>query len=352
MENKYSVLIPVYGAERSERLERSILSMFNQTLPPDQVVLVCDGPITEELESAIASLNQIMPLEIVRLEKNLGLGQALNHGLNRCRNELVARMDSDDIACRERCDKQFAFMWENGLDLCSAAVTEFVSAPSDTSLITSGGSNAPSGTSSVTSDSPNAPSGTSSATYGVPSTPSGTSSATYIASNTAFSTSSTPYDTSSTDYGIFGTSSSTNAIKATGSRRLPTTHDDLVRFAQKRNPMNHPCTAFKKTYVQKVGGYRDMPFFEDYDLWARMILAGARIGNHPEALLYMRAGEGFYRRRSGIGYCRHIVHFWKEMRRIRFCSRIRACFNIILRCAVSVLPLSGIQHIYRKKLRT
>lgn len=109
---KYSVLMAVYFKEKAEYLRMAIDSMLCQTAPPEEFVLVCDGPLTEALEAVIAEYCSAEPgrFRVVRLERNMGLGAALNAGLQQCRNELVARMDSDDIALPDRMEKQLAEM--------------------------------------------------------------------------------------------------------------------------------------------------------------------------------------------------------------------------------------------------
>ena len=102
---EYSVLMSVYHKEKAEYLKQAIASIQTQTLPTDDFVLVCDGPLNVELNAVIATKQQEMGevLNVIRLEKNSGLGNALNEGIKHCKNELVARMDSDDIAYPNRC---------------------------------------------------------------------------------------------------------------------------------------------------------------------------------------------------------------------------------------------------------
>ena len=105
MVSKYSVLMSVYYKEKPEYLKQAIESIQAQTLQTDDFVLVCDGPLNDALDKVIATKQQEMgeKLNVVRLAKNGGLGNALNKGIKHCKNELVARMDSDDIAAAGRC---------------------------------------------------------------------------------------------------------------------------------------------------------------------------------------------------------------------------------------------------------
>lgn len=117
----------VYYKENPAFLSQAIESMQKQTLLSDNFVLVCDGPLNRELDAVIASKQQEMgaTLHVVRLEKNGGLGRALNEGLRHCRHELVARMDSDDIAYPDRCEEQIAvFCRHPEVSICSGTVEE------------------------------------------------------------------------------------------------------------------------------------------------------------------------------------------------------------------------------------
>ena len=87
-EIKYSVLMSVYYKEKPEYLRESINSMLNQTLIPDEIVLVKDGPLSEMLESVILEYNENPIIKIVELKENMGLGKALNIGLKNCRNDI------------------------------------------------------------------------------------------------------------------------------------------------------------------------------------------------------------------------------------------------------------------------
>lgn len=128
----YSVLMSVYNKENPTWLRLAIESMQAQTLPTSDFVLVCDGPLTPELDGVITEKQRQMgeTLTVVRLEKNMGLGNALNEGIRYCRNELVARMDSDDIAYPDRCKKEVAiFNQYPQVSICSGTIAEFSSTP-------------------------------------------------------------------------------------------------------------------------------------------------------------------------------------------------------------------------------
>lgn len=134
----YSVLMSVYAKEKPVFLSASIESIYKQTLPTDDFVLVCDGPLNEGLDAVIRAFKELFGsrMRIYRLRENHGLGYALNVGIRKCKNELVARMDSDDIAMTDRCERQIAiFAADPEVDICSGYVQEFDIAPGDLSTV-------------------------------------------------------------------------------------------------------------------------------------------------------------------------------------------------------------------------
>lgn len=127
---KYSVLMSLYKKEHPEYLRIALDSMLNQTVKPDEIVFVLDGPLTDELYAVVEEYKP--HLKIVVSEKNLGLGLALNKGLEVCRNELVARMDTDDISKPDRCEKQLKrFEEKPELSIVGSYIDEFVGDPSN-----------------------------------------------------------------------------------------------------------------------------------------------------------------------------------------------------------------------------
>ena len=189
---KFSVLLSLYCKEDPTFLEQSLESVFDQTLRADEVVLVEDGPLTPELYKVVGKFKSVYPeLKIVPLEKNGGLGRALNEGLKHCSNDLILRADTDDICKQERFERQVRYMESfPEMDVCSAAIDEF--------------------------------------------------------------------------------EDDKDNIIAT--KKLPCEHDELYRFGQRRNPINHPVSAFRKKAVEAVGNYQHFYLFEDYYLWARLMM--------------------------------------------------------------------------------
>lgn len=125
----FSVLMSVYEKEQADYLNLSLKSILeDQTLAPDEVILVLDGPISNELSLVVQSyVNKNSNLKVVPIEKNVGLGRALNYGLERCSHELVLRADSDDICVPERFEKQIEYFANNlDIDILGGYIEEFI----------------------------------------------------------------------------------------------------------------------------------------------------------------------------------------------------------------------------------
>lgn len=120
----YSVLMPVYAGSNPAYLKVSVDSILAQTLPTDDFVVICDGPVGPEIEEVLFSYGK--QLRIVRGRKHVGLGRVLNAGLHFCKNDIIARMDDDDIAAPDRCEKEFTYLQEHPqAGIISSFVAEF-----------------------------------------------------------------------------------------------------------------------------------------------------------------------------------------------------------------------------------
>ncbi len=123
----FSLLISTYGGDDPAFLRQAFTSsVHEQTRRPDQVVLVQDGPVPGELTDTIKELaaTSPVPVEHVVLEHNVGLGPALDRGLEACEHEIVARMDSDDVSLPERFERQLPVV-EAGADIVGSGLLEF-----------------------------------------------------------------------------------------------------------------------------------------------------------------------------------------------------------------------------------
>jgi len=267
----YSVLMSVYHKEKADYFEKSIESMLSQTIKPKDFVIVCDGPLTDDLDDVVKKYkNKYSDLfQIVRLEKCSGLGNALNKGLKACKYDVVARMDTDDIAKADRIEKQLKVIEEKNVDIVSGTVEEF--------------------------------------------------------------------------------DGSTDNIVA--KRILPSSHEEIMKFARQRNPFNHPCICFKKKAVLDAGSYMEFPLFEDYYLWVRMLKNGAKGYNIEDTILYMRAGVSMYNRRGGFAYAKKAVKFRWHLKKMGFSSTKDFVKSAGGQIVVSIMPNKFRQVFYKKVLR-
>lgn len=258
-EKNYSVLMSVYWKENPEHFRQAMLSIYDQTISTNDFVLVCDGPLSKELDNVIADMQQLFGnvLNVVRLQQNGGLGTALNIGIKHCKNELIARMDSDDISYPNRCEKQLKiFAQYPEIAICSGIVEEF--------------------------------------------------------------------------------SENTEIIDA---RRIPPeSAEEIVEYAKKRNPFNHPCVMYKRQAVELAGGYKEFYLLEDYYLWLRMLMKGMQGYNLQEALLYMRAGDRLYLRRSGWKYVQAQKKLFEFMWKSGFISHNQYMKSTVIRSCSALSP--------------
>ncbi|MGH4120725.1 glycosyltransferase [Clostridium sp.] len=127
---KYSVLMSVYYKENPNYFRDSIKSMLDQTVKPDEIIIVADGKLTVELDAIFEEFSDNEIISVIRLEVNKGLGVALSIGIKKCRNELIARMDTDDLSDEHRCEKQLQCFYKNKkLSVVGTAVSEFIDDP-------------------------------------------------------------------------------------------------------------------------------------------------------------------------------------------------------------------------------
>ena len=266
-QKKYSVLMSLYKKENPEYLRIAIDSMLNQTVAPDEIVLVEDGPLTDEL---YAVLDDYPILHRIKNEKNLGLGLALNVGLKECRNELVARMDTDDCSKPERCEKQLQrFLEKPYLAIVGSHIDEFIG---DTSNVIS-------------------------------------------------------------------------------QRIVPTTSEEIYKFAKKRSAFNHPTVMYSKTAVLENNGYANLKRNQDVDLFGRMQFKGYKAENIDEALLWFRSSDELAKRRKSWqntwSYIATIRKFWK----MGYSSFTDYAIVGIAQTGMYLMPIKLQNYIYKNFLR-
>lgn len=130
-------------------------------------------------------------------------------------------------------------------------------------------------------------------------------------------------------------------------RRMPETHEDIAAIVHYRDPFNHPSVVYRRSAVERVGGYEHLNYMEDYWLFARMVAAGMRCMNVPDALVLYRIGAGAYKRRGGW----HMLSSELELQRRMYAAgvttvpqRIR---NTLIRGVYRLIPSDVRQLLYR-----
>lgn len=125
---KFSVLMSLYIKEKAEYFDECMQSVLRQSILPSEIIIVFDGPITDELRTLVKryKYNYTGLIKTVENKENKDLGLALADGVPACTYELIARMDTDDIAREDRFEKQLhMFMMDPELDICGSHIIEF-----------------------------------------------------------------------------------------------------------------------------------------------------------------------------------------------------------------------------------
>ena len=125
---QFSVCTSVYRNDRPEHVRQAFDSLLSQTLPPDEVIVVIDGPVPPELRAVVDTYAGRYPVfRTIVFEENRGLGAAMRVAVEAARYEIVARMDSDDIAVPDRFEKQLAYLEAHPeCDVLGGQIAEFI----------------------------------------------------------------------------------------------------------------------------------------------------------------------------------------------------------------------------------
>jgi glycosyltransferase involved in cell wall biosynthesis len=269
MREPFSLLVPVYHGDRPDYLRRAFRSAVDGlTVRPDQVIIVRDGPVPSELAQCLAELqaSSPVPVTLVPLERNGGLGPALDHGLAASRFDVVARQDADDVSMPHRFEVEIPLI--EHADIVGSGLLEFV----------------------------------------------------------------------------------TDTDEIVGQRVPPTDPAQIQRYARMHDPFNHPTIVYRRRAVLAAGGYGDLPLMEDYALFARMLLGGARAVNVPEPLVFYRVGEAAFKRRGGRALLRSELRLQREFRRTGFTSRPQYVRNVLIRGGYRLVPWWCRRAVYRPVL--
>ncbi len=266
---KFSILMSIYYKESPTYFDRAMQSLWDeQTVKPDEIILVEDGALTDELYQSIGKWQDKLGdvLKIVSLEDNVGVGRAKNIGIKKCTNELIAVMDTDDVSLPNRFEKQLDVFKNKNIDVCGAWIDEFVS----------------------------------------------------------------------------------DEEKLISSRKVPEQQQEIVRFAKSRSPVNHVTAMYKKKTVLNAGNYAEYRTSEDYNLWVKMILTGAKFYNIQESLVNVRVGdEQFGGRRGGLDYAMNEIRLQYEFLTMKFISPYIFVKNLATRIPVRLLPNKFRSFVYR-----
>ncbi|MGT2571345.1 glycosyltransferase [Acinetobacter ursingii] len=134
-------------------------------------------------------------------------------------------------------------------------------------------------------------------------------------------------------------------------KAVPVGFEEIKKFAQKRCPFNHMAVAYRKSIIEKLGGYEHHLYMEDYNLWLRVIGAGYKVGNHPDVLLYARVGNGMHARRKGFQYIKSEKQLRDLKKQLKLQSPIHANMLFLARSLFRLLPASMLGKIYNMFLR-
>ncbi|WJZ01503.1 glycosyltransferase [Corynebacterium freiburgense] len=141
-------------------------------------------------------------------------------------------------------------------------------------------------------------------------------------------------------------SDSTDNIK--GIRRLPSSHREIRRYAKINSPVNHPSVMMRRDAVERAGGYLDVHFMEDYDLFARMLAQGSRFHNLSEPLTFFRTSDTQFQRRTGKEMLAAERHMQRNLVQYGLISRPRSWVNLVARTAYRKLPTHALHRVYRR----
>ena len=286
MTQGFCVLMSVYRGDALAHLERAVRSAtVEQRMPPNQLVIVRDGPVAAEVQAFLDGLATTVAgwfsgvtggngavvvtprVSIITLERNQGLAHALNVGLAHCNYEVVARADADDISLPSRFASMLPLFEEgSAIGVAGSAIREF----------------------------------------------------------------------------------SGDESHCGQTRALPTGGAELARFARMQSPLHHPSVVFRKSLVTAAGGYPEHAGrFEDYLLWERLMLRGVTFANVSDVLVLYRVDAGAYERRGGWEMFREEVRLQRRFLCDGFVSAPQFVRNIAVRACYRLIPTGVRRVMYR-----
>ncbi|MBM6398853.1 glycosyltransferase [Phycicoccus sonneratiae] len=132
----------------------------------------------------------------------------------------------------------------------------------------------------------------------------------------------------------------------------PTTPAEIAEAARWRNPFNHPTVVYRRSAVLAAGGYRELPFMEDYWVFARMIANGARVANIAEPLVRYRVDAGSYERKGGVRQLRSELGLQRRLRAEGFTTSGQLVRNSVVRGGYRLVPTALRRRAYRRTFTT
>lgn len=136
--------------------------------------------------------------------------------------------------------------------------------------------------------------------------------------------------------------------KGLGRERVTPQGEQIATDARFRSPFHHPTVMYRRSAVQRAGGYQPMGLMEDYWLWVRMIEGGVRHENIAEPLVAYRVDAGAYRRRGGLEQLRSEVAMQRAFYRAGFTTRGQYLRNVVLRGGYRLTPTRLRRGAYRR----
>lgn len=125
--NKFSLLMCVYKNDNPDYFDEALRSIINQTIKPDEIILVVDGPVPNSINDVISNYEKKHNLTVIRLLQNVGHGNARRIGMENCSHELIALMDADDISVSNRFEKQLRCFEQNpNISIVGGNIKEFL----------------------------------------------------------------------------------------------------------------------------------------------------------------------------------------------------------------------------------
>ena len=264
-----SVLMCLYKGDKPKYLSAALDSILEQTTPPNDIVVVVDGFIPDKLEQTLKNYAKSHKIiNVVRLSKNVGVGAASNEGLKHCKNELVAKMDADDICAPNRLERQLhEFNRRKDLVLLGGQLAEFIN---------------------------------------------------------------------------------DDAKNVVSYRRVPTTKDEIKKFAKRRSPFNNVTVMYKKSIIMAAGGYPKLNRAEDYYLYSKLMADGQIVDNLSDVLVYCRLDNDFIKRRKSWQHTKEMIGARNEIRKLGVSSWTDLIVVSAAQIGLFLVPVGLAKKFYRK----